>query len=154
METPMWKWWVETSCNHSSLQLFLCGKSSGKITPTWCHFTCSLKRENVGYCGKLFRERGSVLLAKREGVLNCLTSLKCQAALRAASSVFFLLFCLLPFLTCGKTQAIFPQVLKQVVHLSCFWQSTLPLLNVAWLISIYGAPLEIEEVLRGIPLLL
>ena len=29
----------------------------------WRHFACNLKKEDVGYCGKLFGGRGSGLLA-------------------------------------------------------------------------------------------
>ena len=47
--------------------MFFCGKSSGNDAPTWRHFVCSLKKKDVGYCRKPFRERGSMLLTKREG---------------------------------------------------------------------------------------
>ena len=40
-------------------------KSSGKVALIWCHFWCSLKNEDMGYCGKLFGK--CVLLAEREG---------------------------------------------------------------------------------------
>ena len=45
---------------------FFCGKSSGKNALTWRQFACSLKRYDVGYCGKLSGMRGA-LLAEREG---------------------------------------------------------------------------------------
>ena len=37
----------------SIVQLFFCGNSSGKKAPTRRHFECSLKKWEVGYCGKL-----------------------------------------------------------------------------------------------------
>ena len=40
---------------------------SGNNPPMWRHFACSLKKQDVGYCGKLSGVRGSALLAKREG---------------------------------------------------------------------------------------
>ena len=36
------------------------------------HSACSLKKKDVGFCGKLSRVRGSVLLAEREGLSKAL----------------------------------------------------------------------------------
>ena len=46
---------------------FFCRKLSGKMMPMWCHLTCSWKKWDVVYFGKLFRVRGSALLGEREG---------------------------------------------------------------------------------------
>ena len=46
---------------------FFCGNWSSNHAPTWRHFTSSLKKEDVGYCGKLSRVRESCLLVKRAG---------------------------------------------------------------------------------------
>ena len=50
--------------NGSSIQLFFCGNLSSNNAPTWHHFVCSLKKGDVGYCGKLTGMRGSQLSAE------------------------------------------------------------------------------------------
>ena len=45
---------------------FFCRNWLGNDAPTWRHFTCSLKKEEVGYCGRLSWVRGSALFAERE----------------------------------------------------------------------------------------
>ena len=55
----------------SSIQLFFCGKSSGKTTPSGCHISCSWKKYDVSYCWRLSGVRVSARLAEREGA-NCI----------------------------------------------------------------------------------
>ena len=43
---------------------FFCGNWSSKDAPSWCHFVCSLKSGDGGYCGKLSVGRESGRLAK------------------------------------------------------------------------------------------
>ena len=47
--------------------MFFCGNCSTWDVPTWRHFACSLKKVNVGYCGKLFevRESGQADVSER-----------------------------------------------------------------------------------------
>ena len=45
-------------------KLFFCGINSTYL-PTWHHFPCVLKKEDVGYCGKVNRERESGLCGQR-----------------------------------------------------------------------------------------
>ena len=46
---------------------FFCGNLSSNDAPTWCHFVCSLKKEDVGYCKKLSGVRESVFFAESAG---------------------------------------------------------------------------------------
>ena len=62
----------------SSIQLHFCINWSNNNAPLWHHFACSLKREDVGYCGNLSGEREGGLLAEsaREKVLSFKTACK------------------------------------------------------------------------------
>ena len=51
----------------SSIQLFFCGKLSGRDAPTWRHFACSCKNEDLGYCGKGFRVKERVIFECARG---------------------------------------------------------------------------------------
>ena len=60
--------WSFCKKNDSSIHLFFCGKSSGKTGPTWRHITCSWKKKDVGYCGRLTGVRGRAFLGERGGL--------------------------------------------------------------------------------------
>ena len=46
---------------------FSCGNRLSNNAPMCCHFACSLKNEDVGYCGKLSGVRESWLFAESAG---------------------------------------------------------------------------------------
>ena len=46
---------------------FICGNWSGNDAPTWRHFACCLKNEDMGYCNRLSGVRGSAFLPKERG---------------------------------------------------------------------------------------
>ena len=50
--------------SNSNIQLLFWGNWSSNNAPSWRHFVCSLKKEDVVYCGKLSGERESGLLAE------------------------------------------------------------------------------------------
>ena len=56
-------WYVKQ--DRSSIQLFFVENHFSNDAPTWHHFVCSLKNEDVGYCWKLSGVRGSESLANQ-----------------------------------------------------------------------------------------
>ena len=55
---------------------FFCRNLSWNNTPTWHHFVCSLKKEDMGYWRTLFRSEGESVVGWKRGGENDITLLQ------------------------------------------------------------------------------
>ena len=60
-------WTTRKKYNVSSIQLFFCGKSSGKVTPTWLHFAMQFEKKGCGLVREAFWREGECVFSQKRG---------------------------------------------------------------------------------------